>query len=115
MRLPVVCAVAFLGSFGVAHWAGSRVWLPQEVSSLTNGNSEATSAGSPALMATLANAASGSTRERLVQALAGDDPLGSAGKVAEWLESATAETFRNLATEPEKFTPPYFPGFNNEF
>ena len=56
-----------------------------------------------------------SARESIGDALAGDDPLASAARVVAWLDTTTAETFRELANTPEKFPWPTFSGFDSEF
>jgi hypothetical protein len=47
-------------------------------------------------------------RERLKEAFRKDDPLESARRVLAWLESATAEEFRELAKEMSKFPAPNY-------
>src|SRR5687768_10076624 len=100
MRFAMFLFVAFAASFAASRWAfrpDSSARSPAVRSADTSAVARTASDSPPEPVG--ADLAGRGGRDQIRDAIAGDDPLASAGKVLAWLESTTAETFRKLAQE----------------
>jgi hypothetical protein len=120
VRYVAITVAVFLSSFGIGRWFAAPSPSIVEVAAATPAPATKAEAFEvPEAKGTSASeAADGqpkSVRQPIRDAFAGDDPMASAARIVAWLASATPETFRKLAENPERFPLPRFSGFDVEF
>lgn len=114
-RWWILTVVIFCAGFAFARWLGAPA--PVIAAKVLDANPRQLEAATPSPEASPESAPNPakSVRQPIRDALAGDDPLASAARVIAWLETTTAETFRELGEEPQRFPRPRFSGFDKEF
>lgn len=120
MRIPqtvlitAVSLVLGLGGFAAARWSLAPSRRTHHEPSL-EARARSSSRPPPPAAAEPALRESKPARERMKEAITGDDPFASAARVVAWLESATLADFRAWAEEPATFPRMYFSGFDHAF